>query len=278
MHDLTIAAVSMTSLVSDKPANLARMDYLLSQAAAARVELVCFPELAVTGYSLHPDLLREAEPIPGPSTDHLLGMARRYNLAIVAGLVERGPLDCYFVSQVVVSPTGSLAVYRKTHLSPMEQRLFTPGDELQTAAVSGVIYGILLCYEGHFPELSTIYALQGAEVLLVPHASPSEAPPDRLARWLRYLPARAYDNSVFLVALNQSGDNRNGLIFPGVAFILDPKGRILAEWTGYGDHILTAELKAETLLAVRKQTMGYFLPRRRVDMYHPIQSALPPQK
>ncbi|MBF0495353.1 MAG: nitrilase [Deltaproteobacteria bacterium] len=278
MRNLTIAAVSMTSLVGDKPANLARMDHLLSLAAAARVELVCFPELGITGYSLHPDLLQVAEPIPGPSTGLLLAMARRYNLAIVAGLVEREDADHHFVSQVAVSPTGSLAVYRKTHLSPMEQKLFTPGNELQTATISDVLFGILLCYEGHFPELSTIYALQGAEVLLVPHASPGEAPPDRLTRWLRYLPARAYDNSVFLVALNQSGDNLNGLIFPGVAFILDPKGRILAEWTGYGDNILTAELKAETLLAVRNQTMGYFLPRRRVDMYHPIQSALPPQK
>jgi predicted amidohydrolase len=62
----------------------------------------------------------------------------------------------------------------------------------------GLSFGIGLCWDWHFPEVATIYSLKGAEVLFAPHASPTIIG-DRKEIWLRYLCARAYDNSVYLV-------------------------------------------------------------------------------
>jgi N-carbamoylputrescine amidase len=83
---------------------------------------------------------------------------------------------------------------------------------------------------------------------------------------MRHLPARAYDNGVFIVACNQTGANGAGMAFPGVAVAIGPDGRVLAERTDIREGLLIADLRAEELAAVRRHPMRYFLPRRRSDI------------
>jgi N-carbamoylputrescine amidase len=128
-------------------------------------------------------------------------------------------------------------------------------------------FGIELCFDGHFPELSTLLALKGAEVIFIPHASPRESAAEKKMRWLRYLPARAYDNSVFLVACNLLGETESGLAFSGSALILGPKGEVLAESQDGGEEVILADLKGETLQKVRDNSRGFFLGRRRPEIY-----------
>jgi len=131
----------------------------------------------------------------------------------------------------------------------------------------GLPFGIELCFDGHFPEMSTALALKGAEGIFIPHASPRESGEEKEERWLRYLSARAYDNSVFLVACNPTGETENGLVFPGAAVVLDPKGEILAANRGKGEDLLLADLKKEALLKVRENSLGFFLNKRRPEDY-----------
>jgi N-carbamoylputrescine amidase len=84
---------------------------------------------------------------------------------------------------------------------------------------------------------------------------------------MRHLPARAFDNSLYVVACNQTGDNQAGLDFPGLAVILDPAGRIVGKDIDGKENIIIADLKAEKLAAVRGHRMRYFLPNRRPDLY-----------
>lgn len=167
----------------------------------------------------------------------------------------------------MVGPQGLLGAYRKTHLGPTEMTLFTPGKHMAIIDCKGIRFGVQLCYEGHFPEITLAQALQGVEVVLIPHASPREEPDQKLERWLRYLPARAYDNTVFVVACNQAGDNGAGLDFSGVALVLGPKGQVLAQATGTEDALVTADLKAAQIQSIKEGRMGYFLPLRRPDLY-----------
>jgi predicted amidohydrolase len=81
------------------------------------------------------------------------------------------------------------------------------------------------------------------------------------------MPARGYDNTVFIVSVNQAGDNGAGLTFAGVALISGVKGEILAEGGGYEDQIITADLMKNDLEAVKEGRMGYFLPLRRPELY-----------
>ena len=59
-------------------------------------------------------------------------------------------------------------------------------------------FGLELCYESHFPEISTVLCLKGAEILFMPHASPRGEPDEKMKSWLRHLPSRAFDNGVFV--------------------------------------------------------------------------------
>ncbi len=110
-------------------------------------------------------------------------------------------------------------------------------------------------------------ALMGAHLLLIPHASPRGNPEGKLQSWLRHLKARAFDNSVFVVACNQVGKSGDGLSFPGVAVVLGPDGHVMASYTGEEEHVLFVELEADRLHNIRSHRMKYFLPRRRPELY-----------
>jgi predicted amidohydrolase len=267
MEDVRVAAVVMRSAAGRKPENLARTETFVRQAAAQGAQAICFPELNITGYSLQPKMASLAETIPGPSTKALLQMAREYHMLILAGLVEAREGEEVSISHLAAGPGGLLGIYRKIHLGPAEEGIYQAGDECLVFEYGGTIFGIELCFDAHFPELSTILALKGAEVIFIPHASPRESSEDKQARWLRYLSARAYDNSVYVVACNQVGENEMGLNFSGVALILTPRGEVMAANQGLGEEMIYANLKKADLKGVRESPRGYFLPRRRPAIY-----------
>ena len=132
---------------------------------------------------------------------------------------------------------------------------------------SGVRFGIQLCYDAHFPELSTQMAETDADIIFIPHASPRGRAADKHQSWKRHLPARAFDNGLFVVASNQRGTNENGLVFPGNAVAFSPSGEIIKSRLSGNAAMLVADLTAEQLQHVRSHRMRYFLPNRRPGLY-----------
>ena len=265
MEDFQIAVVTMLSALGNKTENLSRMERLVRKAAEDGAQAVCFPELNIGGYLLK-NPAETAETIPGPSSEAVWQMARKHEVLILAGLAENKEGKTY-LSHLAVGPNGILGVYRKIHLGTTEEGIFQAGSECPVFRYRGTNFGIELCFDGHFPELSTILALKGAEVIFIPHASPRESGEEKRERWLRYLSARAYDNSVFVAACNPAGRTENGLVFPGAALVLDPKGEILAANRGEGEEIVPAVLRKDSFRKVRENPHGFFLNRRRPDLY-----------
>jgi N-carbamoylputrescine amidase len=194
-------------------------------------------------------------------------MARESGVLILAGLVEKGADGRIFASQLVADEQGLQGVYRKCHLSPFEQPLYSAGKAFPVFRFRDATFGIELCYDTHFPELSTLLTLNGAEILFCLHASPRGTPEEKQRSWMRHLSARAYDNGVFVVACNQTGDNDDGLDFPGLAFALNPSGEVIDEDVSGDEGILMADLAAAELAYVRENPMRYFLPNRRPELY-----------
>jgi len=267
MRDLTIAIAVFNARVGRTRDNLDKTLRFTEQAAAEGADLICFPEMNITGYSNHPDILHHAESIPGPSTDRLLEMSRQRNVLILAGLAEKDGQGRLFASHAVIAPGGLMGVYRKLYIAPPERNLYTAGAKIPVFEYNGVTFGLQLCYDAHFPELSTRMAGMGATVLFIPHASPRGKAVDKHQSWLRHLPARAYDNSLFVVACNQTGSNAKGLTFPGNAMVLGPAGRILEQWVSGEEALHVCRLDAEELLQVRGNRMHFFLPNRRPELY-----------
>jgi len=267
MQDIRIAAVIFNSVVNRPQVNLERMVKWIGQAKTRGVQLVCFPELNVTGYSTRPGIESCAESIPGPISRRLQELAHEHQMVILAGMAEKDEKNRVFASHLIVTPEKISGVYRKIHIAPPERSIFSSGDTVPLFETTGIKLGIQLCYDAHFPELATRMAVEGADVIFMPHASPRGTPQEKLDSWMRHLTARAFDNGVFIVACNQIGDNQKGLHFPGLAVVVGPSGNVLQAETAESEGMLVTDLKAADLSVVRDHKMRYFLPNRRPELY-----------
>jgi N-carbamoylputrescine amidase len=268
MEDIRVAAAIFNSPVGKIRENMDRMVIWVAEARKQGAAIICFPELNISGYYTRDDISQAAEPIPGDVSKRLSQLARDYQISILAGFAESAESGDIFASHLVVAPDGILGVYRKIHIAPPERDIFSPGETVPLFEISGVKLGVQLCYDAHFPELSTRMAVEGADILFMPHASPRGTPGEKYNSWMRHLTARAFDNSLFIVACNQSGNNQKGLQFPGVAVMIGPDGEVIDKHLSDEDGILVADLKSDDLAAVRNHRMRYFLPNRCPNIYH----------
>jgi len=267
MKDIRIATVIFNSPVGRTGYNLDHTVKMIKEAKKRGVAVICFPEMNITGYSTGEDIKGAAEPVPGPITQELLHWAVSENIVILAGLAEKSSNNQLFATHLVIKPDGIMEIYRKLHASPPERNVFTSGSRIPLFETKGVRFGIQLCYDAHFPELSTQMALKGADIIFIPHASPKGTPKEKYKSWMRHLPARAYDNSLFIVACNQTGDNKKGLRFPGLSLIIGPSGAIIDKDLSGKEGMLIADLKADEMSRVRNNRMHFFLPGRRPELY-----------
>ena len=268
MQDLRIAMVQMNCRVADHDGNLATIRRFTQEAAGQEVDIVCFPELCVCGYNAGDTSTPEPEPLRGESLRRLEEIASGNDITLMAGFLERAVNGIVYNTQVICGPDGYVGHYRKTHVPTTENGTWCQGDALPVFNHGKVRYGIEICYDSHFPEVSTILAERGAEVIFLPHASAGETPEEKRARWLRYVPARAYDNNVYVAICNHVGDNGAGICFSGVTFVCDPRGVVIAEVeSGTEEEMIVAELGSSVLAESRSVPETFFRHFRRPEMY-----------
>jgi predicted amidohydrolase len=197
---------------------------LAETTAPRKPDVICLPE-GITLVGTRKTYADVSEPIPGPTTERLGGLARKLQSYIVAGVYERVGALVYNTA-VLVDRQGRLAgTYRKTHLPYEEvEGGISPGDSYPVFTTDFGKVGILICWDIQFPEPARAMALKGAEMILVPIWGGS----DVLAR------ARAMENHVFLVT--SSYDMRT--------FIVDPAGTVLAE-ANAGAPVAVAEINLD---------------------------------
>jgi predicted amidohydrolase len=267
MKNIRIGAVISNSPVGEIRQNLENMLKWIPEAKAGGAAVICFPELNITGYSTRRDIFDAAQPIPGAVTDELCNLSISENIVILAGMAEKTENQKIYASHLVVGPKGDIGVYRKLHLAPPERGIYTPGNKIPVFKIQEIKFGIQLCYDAHFPELSTYMTSKQVDVIFIPHASPRGKPSEKHESWMKHLPARAYDNSIFVVACNQTGNNNKGLNFPGNAVVLGPSGNVITKALSGNEKIVIADLKADELERVRNHEMRYFFPNKRSDLF-----------
>lgn len=231
---IVAAAIQMSS-TPDKQENLATAEALIRDAVAAGAEIVALPELW-SCHGLEEVYHENAEPIPGPTTDFLGGLARELGIYVIGGsILEGGPgARRMRNTSTFFGPNGELsAVYRKIHLfdvkAPdreyLESKSIAPGEEVVTAKAGPATVGLSVCYDVRFPELYRLLALRGAEILAVPAAFTLQTGKDH---WELLLRARAVENQAFVVAPAQWGQKADGRWTYGRSMIVDPWGTVLA--------------------------------------------------
>ncbi|QAA21676.1 nitrilase-related carbon-nitrogen hydrolase [Sporolactobacillus terrae] len=129
-------------------------------------ELLVFPEFAMSGFYSDSDL---GEEVPGPQTDFLLYLSRKYQIYLVAGLIEREGVKL-FNTAVLTGPEGLVAKYRKIHLNHRDRTWASAGDEWVYADLPIGRVGLLIGYDAVIPESARVLALMGCDLIVCPSA------------------------------------------------------------------------------------------------------------
>lgn len=266
---MKVAAIQMSS-TPDKEENIATAEALIRTAVNDGAELVALPEL----WSCHglDKVYREnAEPVPGPTTEFLSGLARELGIYVLGGsILEDANSERLYNTSTFFTPDGELAaVYRKIHLfdvkAPDRQYLesasIAPGEEIVTAKAGSATLGLSVCYDVRFPELYRLLALRGAGILAVPAAFTLQTGKDH---WELLLRARAVENQAFVVAPAQWGQKADGRWTYGRSMIVDPWGTVLAQCPDRDGYAL-ASLDLDYLERLRTEFPA--LKNRRPESY-----------
>lgn len=219
---LRLALSQFSAQLADVDANLGHMRAAMAAAAEGGAQLICFPELCLSGYLLtaeaySPELLRAT----AEAERELMADGAALKLTIVYGTPMRtgdGELRNAVVQQ---SPDGQRLDYFKTHLVAIEQLMFAAGDEF---VVDGGGIGLACCYDLAFPEAVRVIALRGARVLLAPMAWEVQ----RGFVMRRFATSRAVENIAYVVCVNQSG-TVGELEFMGLSCVIDPLGEMVVD-------------------------------------------------
>ena len=251
MKEFIAAAVQIAVKPNDINNNLEKICFWLKTAVKEHgAELVVFPESITTGFApgMPPeefyDLLNY---IPGPETDQIGALARELKVHVVLPIYEKGKeKNVIMNSSILINDEGEIAgIYRKTHPFPTERLggggWTTPGKQAVVVDTKLGKIGMIICYDGDFPELSRVLAIQGAEIITRPSA---------LLRsfeiWDMTNKARAYDNHVYVIAVNSVGADAGDNYYFGSSMIISPIAQKLAQARGT-EEIISAKLDPNPL-------------------------------
>jgi 5-aminopentanamidase len=299
MDKIKISTAQFEAKNGDKAYNLCVIEKLVKKASEEGSDVIAFHECSISGYTFARNLSKEqmldlAEFVPnGESTKKLVEMAAKYNIVILAGLFEKDENDNLFKPYICVDNNGLIAKHHKIH--PFINPYLTPGQGYTIFEIHGWKCGILICYDNNIIENVRATKLLGADIIFMPHAAmctPSprpgagfvdpklwqnrEADPTSLRlefdgmkgrAWLmKWLPARAYDNGIYVIFSNPIGMDDDQLK-NGCSMVIDPFGDILAECRSFDDSFVTATITPEKL---NNAGGNRYIKARRPDLYRDI--------
>lgn len=234
--------------------NLENIKTLLNKVSPHEPDLVTLPEAWQ-----HSNTLAAANQLAEQENlvlDILAKQAQEMNAVIVGGglVVHRG--DGFRMAAPVIAPDGSVMGWQeKIHLHKSEQLLFKRGESIQVFKHKDICFGVQICLDIAFPEISRIMALRGAELIINPSHMPSRA----VEPWHDYMRARCLENRV-------TAAGANVWTLAGGSFIMD---LVKVGGTIYhvkehvaqdGEAIIVGELEPEKLRGPRLERLASRIP------------------
>jgi len=261
---MKVAVSQISCSLGDSDANLLKVRDFCARAKETGAELIVFPEMTDTGYSM-PVVQNHAASWSNGFVPGLQQTARKLSIAVVSGVSERDNTSIYN-SQIFVDPEGNItAKYRKTHLyavAPVEeQKCFAPGETFASVAHGGLRFGFSICYDLRFPEMYRELATkQNVDVFIISSAWPFP----RVEHFRTLALARAIENQSYVIASNRVGKD-DDLWFCGSSAIIDPRGVVIAAASADREELIQADLSAELVTSVRSRVAAF--AHRRQDLY-----------
>ena len=204
----------------DPEANFQRLDMILPENEG--LDILLLPEMWPTGFSMRPE--KVAEQTPGPALNWMLEHSQKLNLAI-AGSIPVEEDGKYYNRFYFVNSDGVIHYYNKRHLFSYgkEDQHYTAGESREVFEYRGWRIRLIVCYDLRFPVWCRND--QDFDLMLVAANWPSA----RIHHWDALLRARSIENQSYIAAVNRTGQDGNGLAYPGHSCILDMNGLVVLE-------------------------------------------------
>ncbi|MFA5574760.1 MAG: nitrilase-related carbon-nitrogen hydrolase [Brumimicrobium sp.] len=221
-ENLKVALVQFNQVWEDKQANFKFLDKLIQESVLTPTDLIIFPEMFHTGFSMNPSGL--AETMDGEGIQWLKEKAKEYSAATVASVIIKEGKK--FVNRgVFIEPNGIIHQYDKRKLFSLsrENNYFEAGNQPLIIEYKGWKIRLQICYDLRFPEMAENKVENGKfwYDLLINIAN---WPQKRIFHWKTLLQARAIENQVFVIGVNRVGKNNKGLYYSGDSAIINPDG------------------------------------------------------
>lgn len=283
VREVTVAAAQLGPYAESKEAMVKRMVALMEEAAGKGVEILIYPELALTPYfatEVIDDAARWFEQeMPSPLTRPIWDVATRAGITFCLPYAEACG-DTPFNSSAVVLPNGEVAgKYRKTHIpgftepqpgrtfTGLEKRYFVDGDlPFPVYDTPKAKLGVLICYDRRFPEAYRSYQLAGAELVLIGYntGTRERALDFTMMQHELVIRANAYQHGLWVVASGKAGIE-DGTPYIGGSCVVSPEGEIIAKLKSAGDDLVVATIDLD--MGKKIEQASRFLYNRRTDLY-----------
>lgn len=278
MRTFRIAMVQMNSTVGDLDGNVRLITAWLREAKKAKVDLVAFPELAITGYPpedllLKPRFIADNRRALQEVVRHCRGIAAVVGYVSQSDGVDPKPARSSVVqagvhelynAAAVIADQKLITTYCKWYLPNYgvfdESRYFHPGRRLPLIRVRGAVVGVNICEDIWLPDGPTGFqAAAGAEVIVNINASPFHLGKSRVREQM--LATRTREHGVVLTYTNAVGA-QDELVFDGNSVILDHQGEVIARGKAFEEDLIVADLNMEAVARARRTGRKKLLPKR----------------
>lgn len=242
---MKVALITMRPKIADKKANLEKMENYIIKTKA---DIYIFGELTICGYHVKDELRDIAEPVKGPTINYVKKIAQKHKCYIVFGMPLKHSTIKGLIhnAAILIHPNGKVDTYNKWFLptvGPFEEKIFfDEGEELKICNTKIGKIGLIVCYDIFFPELCRAYTLMGADIIICISATPSVT----RKYFETLIPARAVENTVFMIYVNLVGTQEN-LIFWGGSQAYDPLANLIVKAPYYKESIKTCEIDLKNL-------------------------------
>lgn len=259
---MKIAAVQFSPEPGNIAGNLAKMEEYVRKASKKGVSIIVFPEIADIGYDL-PQIKKLATALPCRATAVLSAAARKYKVAIVAGIARKDGKRLLNSAVLFDAKGRMMGCYDKTHLCPIppinEPAVFSRGKKIGVYKLGKITVGMAICYDIRFPEVFRKMSLLGANMIFLPTAFPAS----RIDQLITTLKARAIENQIFMVSANNTGEIAD-IKFGGHSMIVGPDGDVRAV-AGISEEMIIADIDIKDVDLSRKKRPIF--SERRPELY-----------
>jgi predicted amidohydrolase len=250
---MRVTLIQMNSRTASRDENVERACGFVDEAAKQGADLVVLPEFFNSEY--FPQFrdyryMDYAEPEGGYTQTRMREQARRHGIHIVSTIFEMARPGLYYDTAMLLGPEGQIVgKYRKVHpaaLLSLEKIYFRGGSSFPVFRLGDWTLGFSVCYDNLFPESCRCLALNGAELIVAPYATPVDDP------WENFLTTRALENGVFLAACNHVGPEGEWRM-SGKSMLIDPLGKICVQASGTEEQLIAWECEREQVVQARRR-------------------------